>query len=198
MSLASNGFGVGELPDEAYRFNWGAFFLTPLWAIAHTSVAVVGWWVVGILATVMIASFLTPASPAATIAIAGSMASVIEIAIRLWVGVNANAWLWRRERARLEVLEGSSPKFTLATFQRRQLRWFVAGAIITLTSVAGLGVLYWSTLPDIVSVREQFGVTRVQVATSAMWSFAEVVFALWLATQMRRERPSRTPDTPQA
>lgn len=187
MSVSSKGFGAGEMPRDAYRFNWGAFFLTPLWAIVHASAATIGWWMVGIFATITIASMLTPTSAVATIAIAGSMASVIEIAVRLWVGVNANAWLWKRERARLENIEGSQPRFTLGAYQLRQLRWMIAGAVITLVSVAGLAVLYWSGAPDVVTVREQFGVSRVQVATSVLWTFAEVVFAGWLASQMRRE-----------
>lgn len=198
MSVSSNGFGAGDMPREAYRFNWGAFFLTPLWAIAHASAATIGWWMVGILATITIASMLTPTSAVATIAIAGSMASVIEIAVRLWVGVNANAWLWKRERARLEIIEGSQPRFTLAAYQIRQLRWMVAGAIITVLSMAGLAVLYWSSAPDVVTVREQFGVTRVQVATSALWTFAEVVFAAWLAAQMRREHAEGAVGAPPA
>lgn len=198
MSVSSNGFGAGDMPREAYRFNWGAFFLTPLWAIAHASAATIGWWMVGIFATITIASMLTPTSPAATIAIAGSMASVIEIAVRLWVGMNANVWLWKRERARLEIIEGSQPRFTLAAYQIRQLRWMIAGAVITVLSMVGLAVLYWSTAPDVVTVREQFGVTRVQVATSALWTFVEVVFAAWLAAQMRREHAKDPAGAPQA
>lgn len=185
---SAQGFGVGEMPAIAKRFNWGAFFLTPLWGIANGSSAVVSWWLATLFITLGISSMLTPTSSAAAIAIASSVAAVSEIGIRLWVGMNANRWVWQRERMRLTVLEGTQPRFTVGTFLGRQLKWLVAGAVLTVFSVLGLAVLGLATTPEAVQMRTTFGITSTQIVASGVWTLAEVVLAVWLSRQMRREQ----------
>lgn len=187
-SSAVGGFGVGEMPRELERFNWGAFFLTPLWGIVYGSAAVLGWFLVGLLFTLFLASFLDPTSALATITIAATIAAVVEIVIRLWVGVNANRWLWARERARLDAAAGArAPRYDVATYQGKQLKWFVVGAVLVVLSTLGLAFLGLAQTTDVQQIREQLSITRVQIATSAFWTFVEVVLAAWLARKMREE-----------
>lgn len=180
-------FGRGEMPERLERFNWGVFFLMPLWGLVYGSSAVLGWWVLSIMATFVIGSLINGAASASAVAGASSAATVVGIAIRLWVGMNANKWLWKRERLRMELIEGARPRYTVLAFQSRQLTWLIAGAVLTVLSVLGLAVLGLSTDPVISDVRAQLMITPVQVTAAAVWTFAEVALAAWLAARMRKD-----------
>jgi hypothetical protein len=180
-------FGVGEPPAAVYRFNWGAFFLSPLWGIVYGSSAVLGWWLMSLLATLLIAGLAGGASAGSGMAAASSAASVVEIAIRLWIGMNANTWLWKRERTRLEVVAGSKPRWTIVAFMAKQLKWLVVGATLAVLSVLALAFLGLSTDPAVIAARDQLLLSRAQIGMAAVWTFAEVAFAVWLAARMRGE-----------
>lgn len=184
-SAASQDVGVGPMPPTFNRFGWGAYFLMPIWGIVYGSTAVLGWWLLSLVATFLIVSLAAGVTDPAALAAVSSVSSVVQIAMHLWVGMNAYRWLWKREQLRLEVVPDAKPRFTVATFMARQVRWLVAGAALTLLSVLGLAVLL-SGDASAVDVREQLGITEVEITASAVWTLAEVVFAVWLAGRMRR------------
>lgn len=186
-------FGVGEMPPALERFNWGAFFLAPLWGIAHGSAAVLGWWLLSVIATFSVAGLAADTAAPTIAAGASTLSTVIGIAIRLWVGMNANRWLWRREQLRLQVLGGARPRFSVHHYEARQRGWLAAGVVLTVVSFAGLGVLGFSDAEGVRAIRDELQVTSLEIALVAGWSVAEIVFALWLAARMRREAIERMP-----
>ncbi len=185
---AVGGFGVGEMPDEIHRFNWGAFFLTPLWGIAYASHKVVSWWVLSVLLTVLIVSGVGESTSTATLAIIASAVQVVTIGIRLWIGMNANQWSWSREQARLGVVKGAMPRFSVETFRAKQTKWLAAGIAITAMSLFSVVVLGLTTNPELVAVREQLSIRPIELAMTVGWTVAEIALALWLDAQMRKGR----------
>ena len=184
---APDAFGVGDMPASLDRFNWGAFFLMPLWGIVYGSSAVLGWWLVGMTVTLLIASLIGETSSASAIAGASSASSVVEVGIRLWAGMNANRWLWKRDRMRMEALPGLRPRFSVTRFSARQMNWLIAGAIVTAFSIVGLGMLALSGDAVAVDMREQLALTPDKIGVAALWVFAEVALAVWLAAKMRKD-----------
>ncbi len=184
-SLASQGVGVGEMPASFERFGWGAYFLMPIWGVVYGSTAVLGWWLLSLLATLLVATVASGASQPAALAAVSSVSSVVQIAIHLWVGMNAYRWLWKREQLRLSVVPGATPRFTVSAFMAKQVRWLIAGAVLTVLSVIGLALLM-SEDPNAAATREQLGITQAEIMTAAIWTLAEVGFAVWLASRMRR------------
>lgn len=177
--------GVGEMPPSFERFSWGAYFLMPLWGIVYGSNMVLGWWALSLATTFLIVSmFAGGTNPAATAA-SSSLSSVVQIAIHLWVGMNAYRWLWKKEQLRLTALPGEKPKYRAPEFLARQIRWLIAGAVLTIMSLLGLAFLGLSTEASAVTAREQWGITPDEVMIAAVWTLAEVVFAVWLAGRMR-------------
>lgn len=184
-SAASQGVGVGEMPASFQRFGWGAYFLMPIWGVVYGSNAVLGWWLLSLLATFVIVSLAAGVTEPAAIAAVSSASSVVQIAIHLWVGMNAYRWLWKREQMRLALVPDAHPRFSVSTFMAKQVRWLVAGATLTVLSVLGLAFLLTGD-PNAQAVREQLGVTPTEIMSAAVWTFAEVAFAVWLAGRMRR------------
>lgn len=184
-SAASAGVGVGEMPASFNRFAWGAYFLMPVWGVVYGSSAVLGWWTLSLVATLVIVSLAAGVTEPSTLAAVSSLSSVVQIGLHLWVGMNAYRWLWKREQLRLEVVPGATPRYSVAAFMAKQVRWLVAGAVLTVLSVLGLALLLSGDAAAL-AAREQLGVSEVEITASAVWTFAEVVFAVWLAARMRR------------
>lgn len=184
---AQRAFGSGEMPRSIERFNWGAFFLMPLWGVVHGSAAVIGWWLVQQASALAIASLVGVTSSGSAVAAASSAGMVINIAIGLWVGMNANRWLWRREGLRLQLIDGARPRFSVGRFMSRQLAWLIAGGALTVISMIGLAYLGLSSDPTVEQMRREFMIGTTDITVAAVWTFAEVALAAWLASRMRRE-----------
>lgn len=179
------GFGVGEMPPEALRFNWGAFLLMPFWGVVYGLPVVIGWWAATYFLPVLVSLLFGDLTAASTLAFVSAVLLVVTSAVKMWVGMNANAWLWRREHFRLEVLAGVAPRYTVSTFFQRQRKWIIGGAALVVLTLVSYALLATSTEPDFVEIRAQFGITPVQVVVSAGWTVAETLLALWLAMKLR-------------
>jgi hypothetical protein len=190
--IAEQGFGVGEMPDSVYRFNWGAFFLPPVWGIVYGAWPVVTLWMLTLLVPLFATSLFGLAESGSTAAALATATVITEIIVgiaRLWIGANASTWVWKREAARLQFFEGSQPRFSVGKFLSRQRVWLWAGAGLQVFS--GFSVLMLSIAPAelFAQVEKQWGMTRLDLGLSVLWLIAEALLGLWLASQMRKERP---------
>lgn len=195
-ATAQRPFGVGDMPSGLDRFNWGALLLMPLWGIVYGSGAVIGWWIVQQFSAISISSLVSATASGSAVAAASSVAMVINIAVGLWVGMNANRWLWRREALRLQVLKGAQPRFSVGKFMSRQLSWLIAGGVLTVISMMGLAALGLSTDPVVVQMRTEFMIGTADITATAVWTFAEVALAAWLAARMRSDAVRRDGSAP--
>lgn len=184
--LLSRGYGVGEMPDDVRRFNWGAFLLMPFWGVAYGLPSVLAWWSMTYFLPLAVSSLVEEATAASTLAGISAVLLVITSTVKLWVGMNANTWLWRREHFRLEALNGIPPRFTIQGFFQRQRKWIIVGIALLALSFVSYGLLALSVSPEFVAMREQFNITPMQLSVSAGWTLAETLLALWLASKLRQ------------
>jgi hypothetical protein len=186
------GFGVGEMPDEVYRFNWGAFFLPPVWGVVYGAWPVVSLWVLTLMISLLAGSLLGAfggEDSSMGLATATVLAEIASGAMRLYIGVNASTWSWKREALRMKVLEGAPPRFSVKHFLARQRTWALAGLGIQVFSAFTL--MFIATAPEALyaQIAEQLATTRVDLGLAVLWVVAEVALGVWLASQMRKERP---------
>jgi len=184
------GFGSGEMPAELNRFNWGALLLPSVWGITFGVWPIVSLWLL---------SFMTPFVLVSLVGIGGEgavdsaavgitvVSQIIGAAISLYIGSTATAMLWRKERMRLELIEGSTPRFSVQRFVARQRLWKAFGIGLTVFSVMGLAVIGLGTGAEAEQVRTRLEVTQFDAASAFVWLVAEIVLGLWLAAQMRKE-----------
>ncbi|MDZ4168308.1 MAG: hypothetical protein U1E26_01445 [Coriobacteriia bacterium] len=177
--------GVGDVPPDFERFSWGAYLLMPLWGIVYGSSMVLGWWALTLATTLLIVSVFSSGGNPAAIAASSSISSVVQIGIQLWVGMNAYRWLWNKEKLRLAAVPDAKPRFRTTEFLAKQVRWLAAGATFTVLSLLGLAILGLSGEATAVATREQWGITTNEVMVAAVWTFAEIALAVWLARKMR-------------
>lgn len=185
------GFGAGRMPAEIYAFSWGAFFLPVVWGIVYGVWPVVSVWLGTMLLPFAVSALfgLGTDSTASQILGAAIVTEMCVAAARLWVGSNANMWLWRKESLRLTLLQGTTPRFSVAQFISRQRVWVIVGAVLQSLSA---GLLAFAALAPqefyAILEQQQLLVGRRDMAMSLVWVIAEVVLAAWLAAQMRKER----------
>ncbi len=190
-------FGGGEFPRELDRFNWGAFFVPAFWAVAYGTWPILFFWLFTLLLPIfllMITGSFGQTTLEASIVGVTVISQFAEGVMRLWAGANANAMLWKRETLRLDVVEGSRPRFSLERFVARQRTWTIIGAVIMVLSIAGVVML--AALPGASGdqLREQVGVASSDAVLALVWAVAEFVLALWLAGKMRADRHAAAPD----
>lgn len=190
-ALLMRGYGVGEMPEDVKRFNWGAFLLMPFWGVAYGLPSVIAWWSATYFLPVILSSLFGAGTAVSTLAFVSAALLVVTSVVKLWVGMNANTWLWKREHFRLETLQGVPPRFTIQGFFQRQRKWIIAGAAMLGLSFASYALLGLSNAQEFVKMRAQFSLTPVQISISAGWTIAETMLALWLAGKLRQ--PSGAP-----
>lgn len=185
-------FGEGEMPPELNRFNWGALFMPAIWGVAFGVWPVVSLWLL---------SFMTPFVLVSLVGLAGegavqrsavgitTFSQVVSTAISLYIGTHATSMLWRKEHARLELVEGATPRFSVERYLGRQKLWTAFGIALTVFSVLGLAVIGLGSGEVADQVRSQWGITRFDAAGAFVWVLAEIGLGLWLAFQMRKEQP---------
>lgn len=183
MPQAERPFGSGEMIAELNRFNWGAFLLPVVWALAYGSWQVLGAWLVAVSSPVLITMLAGADQLSASVSalVAATVASeVVSGLARLWAGANANRFLWSRERLRQEVIVGSGPRFTVETFVHKQRRWTIWGGI-------AVGVMAVATIPVASVVWSEYELTYVGAIVPIVWLVAEVVLGVWLDRKMQME-----------
>jgi hypothetical protein len=180
---ADRGFGVGSMPAELHRFNWGAFFVPIAWGVVHGAWPVVAVWAAAALIPVAIAGiFGADGSLFGNLVLTTVAAEISSGVVRLWCGVNANRVLWRREAVRIESLEGASPRFFLKRYLKRQQQWTVWSAVL-------VGVSFVVAVPFAAQLWADYGLTYIGAALPAVWLGAEIFLGLWLDASMKSEPP---------
>lgn len=176
--------GVGEMPLELNRFNWGAFCLPLFWGAVYGSWPVMAAWMLALASPLVVSSLFgqTGASAqAASAVIAATVVSeVVAGAARIWAGVNANRLVWRRETRRLDFVQGSKPRFTVARFSSRQRIWALWGLVIV-----GVGTV--ASAPFTEPTWREYGLSYVGASMPVMWLAAEIVLGRWLDVRMRAD-----------
>lgn len=114
-------------PAPIPRFNWGAFFIPPIWGVAH------GQWpgVFFLPLWVFIDNLVRGPQPFGVwSAVAGWLVAAVTLGVQALYAANANRFAWPRFAGRM----------TPEAFARRQRTWGIVGAV----TVAGMAV--WITL----------------------------------------------------
>jgi len=180
------GFGVGDMPDDLYRFSWAGFTLPFFWALAYGVWPVLTWWLIAQVMSFMLAGLFPfdpkTGSPVSSLVYIVVIAEAINGILRLWVGANGHALLWRREVIRLEVLQGAAPRFGVTQFLQRQRTWALVGWPVLIGGLIGsiaLNYKLWATA----------GLPAAGAITSLVFTGAEVWLGVWLSIKMREERP---------
>ncbi len=178
-------FGVGELPRELYRFNWGAFFVPFFWGIIYRSWPVLMAWFIGVSSPLVLFSIfgiVDKVPPIASLVGATVLAEIVSGLSRIWAGTVATGSLWKREAIRLEYLTSSQPRFSAEHFAMRQRQWGWWGAGL-------LAVGAFASIPIGAATWKPYGLMYVGSVMPLMWLAAEVMLALWLDTRMRQQGP---------
>lgn len=182
----SPGFGDGSLPEELARFNWGAFLLPLPWSVVYGAWPIfLGWvaaWMVTFFGAIALAGDATVVPASARV-----LSFVAVGTLQLYAGFSANSIAWGREARRLEVLEGSKPRFSVLRYRLRQRLWIFAGVVWTVLELASHTVVGLATGPEVEALREQYQITPAVSAAAVMFIVAEVALAFWLAGKMRQE-----------
>jgi hypothetical protein len=179
------GFGVGEMPDDLYRFSWAAFTLPFFWGIAYGVWPILVWWLVSLMLPLLLASLLgvtaqnTPVSVLVGITVVGEAVNGI---VRLWAGANGHSLLWRKEAFRLNALSGSRPRFGVRRFKGRQRFWVILGWVLLLAALIA------SVIMNYVQWKE-YGLAIAGATEPLVFMGAEVWLGVWLSVKMREERP---------
>jgi len=178
------GFGVGEMPDNLYRFSWAAFTLPFFWGIAYGAWPIVMWWLVSMTLPFLLAALLgTGAADQVSMLVAVTVvAETVSGMVRLWAGTSGHSILWRKEALRLEVLPGAAPRFSVTRFKSRQRTWTVAGWVLLISALVAsviVNFIQW----------EKFGLSIPAAAMPLVFMGAEVWLGVWLSLKMRDERP---------
>jgi hypothetical protein len=192
-------FGVGEMPPELDRFNWGAFLLPLPWGVWYTLWPVVSLWMVMALTPLVLALLVSLTGEEQLVSSALGITIVSEViggVIRLWIGVSATRMLWARESLRLRVVERAQPRLSSDRYRSRQKKWTIAGIVVNVLGLAGLALLTFSNNPSTVQLRTQQGIRPLDAGLSAFWLVVEVGLALWLASRMQTERAADDPAGP--
>ncbi len=115
--------GSAGLPEPIPSFNWGAFFLPPIWGIAH------GQWpgIFFLPLWVFVDNMLrNPNAPGAWGTVLGVSMAAVTLAFQAGFAANANRFAWQRVAGRV----------TPERFAGRQRLWAIAGAL----TVSGMAV----------------------------------------------------------
>lgn len=78
----------GPFPDEIKGWNWGAFWLSFFWGIAHRA-----WLVVAVFAIAYATQFIIPRSGPI-----GWLPTLVELAVAIYLGIVGNRWAWKHRR----------------------------------------------------------------------------------------------------
>lgn len=105
-----------------HGFNWGAFWLSFIWGIAHRSWLTLVILPVGLLSIVVgvTSIFLGPTGSAIRFAF-----NAINLGLAIWFGIKGNQWAWRTRGLRTE-----------AQFRKREKIWALFGWIVGLLAIS--------------------------------------------------------------
>ena len=115
--------GRDGLPEQVSRFNWGAFFLPPIWGVAH------GQWpgVFFLPLWVFVDNMLRGPRPfGAWSVVLGVSMAFITVGFQAAYAYNANRFAWARTGGRVEP----------GVFACRQRAWGIAGILVTAAMAA--------------------------------------------------------------
>lgn len=180
--------GVGEMPAEVYRFNWGAFLMPGVWGVFYGIWQMIALWLASILAPFAVVSLGGGDATALPSLISASVISEAVVGVaRLWAGMNANRLYWQREQLRLSVIPDATPKFEIGKFLRRQRGWGIWGAIILAPTIA-------INVPASYTQWQKYQMGTTGVMLPLLWLFAEACLGAWLGYRMTVDGPdSGTP-----
>lgn len=187
MSWDDVGFGVGEFPPSLTRFNWGAYLLTPIWAAVYGAWPLISLWLLGLTVTFTISALVPQDAAQSTVLTASVVSTVISAAIKIWIGMNAAAVLWKREAFRLGAVPGARPRFTVGQFFAKQRSWTIIAIAYLATSLFGLLSLATGTDKALLELRQQLGLTPALVWVSFGWTAAETLLVVWLSLTLKRD-----------
>lgn len=179
-SREDGGFGVGEMPAEVARFNWGAFALPLFWAIAYGAWPITGLWLLSLAAPLFLSAVLgidPTHGPVQALLGVSAVSEIFNGIVRLWAGANGNAVAWKREQLRLKLVETAEPRFAISRFLSRQRIWRIAGLVILMAALVGtvyLNAAAWST----------YGLTVYGAIEPVLWLGAEFALGVYLARSM--------------
>jgi len=192
-------FGVGKMPADLQRFNWGAFFLPYIWGIIYGSWPVMSAWFIAFISPSFIRGLLAEGGGGELVGSAAVIAAAvagqaIESAVRLWSGANATRLVWKHEALRLELLPNARPRYTIERYLTRQRAWRTISAILVIVPMGmAIGTLVSGDLPpDISGLQafyewEKYGLTHIASVMMAVWLGAAMVLGRWLDTRMQDE-----------
>ena len=166
--------------------------MAPLWGAVYGSWRVVSWWMLTWLIPIVLVSVVDPTAggiEGSTLALITVIADFAGSAIRLWIGMHAFGWLWRRETMRLQLVPGAVPRLKADAFLARQRWWAIAGASLLVASLGGLTIMLTSTDAQIAEVRDLWGLSQLEVGLAMAWMVVELGLAAYLATTMRKGAP---------
>jgi hypothetical protein len=189
-------FGSGEFPPPLDQFNWAAFLLPLPWGVAFGAWSVVALWVLmvtGPLAVAFLVLSFGEEVLEANALLVGLVGEFISGAIRLWIGANATRLLWTREQLRMQMVEGSKPRFGVSRYLARQKTWTYVGIWLTVIMLVGVGVIAFSTDPQLAAIMEAQRVRSDDALLSGFFLLAEIGLGLWLAAKMRAENSGVRP-----
>jgi hypothetical protein len=182
--------GDGQLPPELNRVNWGAFWLTWLWAIFN------GLWEWALIILVSVFALDQFASGVAywigglnavgwVIFVDRLFAGVFGAAVSVVFGVWGNRLVWWRERRRIAA-SGGNPKRPrmLDHYLGAQRGWTIAGFIVAGVFLLA-DVLIWRLQP------ETLGPTSLVRFGASVIGVAAVLMVDRLQTRRRREANNR-------
>jgi len=173
----------GEYPAELFDFfNWGAFALPEIWGIVH------GVWSIVVIAFV---ASLLPAYLLATVTLDQNattsmyygvlaLAQVVQGAVRLWVGMNANRLYWNQiGSGKGFTFKWTRKDFTIKQFFAKQKQWALVGVLVMIFSTL-IGVFWNYTAMGEASV---IGNALFSVAQDLAWLIAFLIGAYYIARQ---------------
>ncbi|MHB1342654.1 MAG: hypothetical protein ACYC77_03680 [Coriobacteriia bacterium] len=130
-------FGVGDMPAEVARFNWGAFCLTGIWGIAHGAWPLVGLWVAALVVPFALSFSVGVAVGALGMQFTLSMViglavlgEAFVLAVRLWAALNADRLAWTNDARRFAAGQRTSPRSSVPKYIADQRTWGRAGLFI--------------------------------------------------------------------
>lgn len=192
---AEQPFGVGEMPAELDRFNWGAFCMFGVWGIVYGVPQLVLLWASTLLFPLALVALASAGGATegerlsvTAVIISSVLADAFVAFARIWAGANANRLSWARERTRLERLRVANPdvapRFSVERFRARQRGWAVWGGVILVVGFVATGPALYDSL-------KIYGLQIAGLVETYTFVIASVALAFWLARQPREQSTER-------
>lgn len=192
QQAAERGFGIGEMPAELHRFNWGAFYLPLFWGIAHGSVPILTAVIISYLVPLGLATLVTNPDGQAMLGVL-VVSQIVTGFVRVWSGASANGLAWQREAMITERVTAGKPRYSIERFASRQRVWAIVTAAVSVGAIALLALMMGTFTLTGTPLPKDFPLEWLDVGLAAFWLAAEIGVGLWFAAQMRAEFPEAAP-----